>query len=89
MALKALANFHYDSLTLAISGSTAAEMAANIALAGRNPDLYRGYPVALNVNLTGRFADILVNGFGAARVPDAVLQQIRPAKPAPAKRKGP
>jgi len=87
LALKALANFHYDSLSLTLNGSTAAEMAAAIAVAGRNPDVYRGYPIALNVNLTGRFADIIAQGLGAAHVPAAVLQQIKPARPTAAKRK--
>jgi hypothetical protein len=51
--LRALQNFHYDELSLAIDKP--AETGARLALVlmGRNPDVKEGHPFRLNINLEG------------------------------------
>ena len=85
LALKALSHFKFDSLAMNVNGALADEMALTLAVSGRNPDLYNGYPIALNLNLTGKLAEILRQGFGAARVPDAAVQELRGTPPPPKK----
>lgn len=48
-----LRNFHYNTLTLSLSGDTKKGISAQLRLEGSNPDVYQGQAVKLNVNLTG------------------------------------
>ncbi|MEM7443684.1 MAG: YdbH domain-containing protein [Pseudomonadota bacterium] len=55
----AVRNFHYDSVGVSISGDTSDDLVVGLEIAGNNPDLYGGYPIDLNVNVSGDLADIL------------------------------
>jgi hypothetical protein len=83
LTLKALSNLHYETLAIALSGATSDDIAANVTATGRTPGVYRGNPVALTVNLTGKFADLIANTPGAWHVTEAAVQQIKRAPKAP------
>ncbi len=53
LVLQAMEEFQYDSLSLTVSGSLIKELGAGLAIKGRNPNLYGGYPVDFNLNLSG------------------------------------
>jgi len=91
LLLKALANFQYDSLALSIDGSAISEVTAGLALKGRNPDLYGGYPIEFNLNLGGKLTEILRRGLVGYRIPAEVQERMKqfnlppaPANPIPA-----
>jgi hypothetical protein len=58
----ALDNFHYTELRGGLSGNANGEVILQLALRGHNPDLYEGYPFAINVKLEGSLADVLRRG---------------------------
>jgi hypothetical protein len=68
LLLEAAENFHYDDLSLTVEGRTGGELSARLRLAGGNPDLYGGYPIALNVNLEGALDRILRRGIAVSRL---------------------
>lgn len=76
LLLDALANFNYDELTMRIDGAAGGETAIGLRLVGRNPDLYDGYPVALNVNLSGALDTLLRRGLAGYRIPEAVRERL-------------
>jgi hypothetical protein len=76
LLLDALANFHYDDLSLAINGIAGGETAVALRLVGRNPDLYDGYPVALNVKLEGALDTLLRRGLAGYRIPETVRERL-------------
>ncbi|MGH6719738.1 MAG: intermembrane phospholipid transport protein YdbH family protein [Alphaproteobacteria bacterium] len=76
LLLDALRNFHYDSLAMTIDGTAGGETTVGLKLVGRNPDLYGGYPVALNVNLSGALDTLLRRGLAGYRIPDAVRDRL-------------
>lgn len=76
LVLDALGNFHYDSLAMTIDGTAGGEATVGLRLVGRNPDLYGGYPVALNVNLSGALDTIIRRGLAGYRIPDAVRERL-------------
>ena len=75
--LLALADFQYDHLEMRLDGQTDGEMQAQLAIHGRNPALYDGYPVAFNLNLEGRLAAIVRRGVQAWQLPDAIGARMR------------
>lgn len=58
----ALKNFHYTALSGGLSGSASGEVVLRLSLRGSNPDLYDGYPFAINVNVEGSLADLFRRG---------------------------
>ena len=55
----AVRNFHYDRVAVTMNGDSVGDLAIGFEIAGNNPDLYGGYPIDLNVNVSGDLADIL------------------------------
>ena len=68
LLLEAARNFHYDDLSLIVAGRTGDQLSARLRLVGGNPDLFDGYPVALNVNLEGALDQILRRGIAVSQV---------------------
>jgi hypothetical protein len=59
---KALDNFEFDDLSAEINGGLSDDLSVAIHLKGRNPDLYDGHPVEINVNTNGPFLSMIRNG---------------------------
>lgn len=76
LLLQALADFRYDSLVLRLDGTAGGELTARIGIRGANPDFYGGYPVALNLDVSGALDTILRQGIRAYRIPDAVRERM-------------
>jgi hypothetical protein len=76
MLLQALADFRYDSLVLHLDGTAGGELVAKLGVRGANPDFYDGYPVALNLNVSGALDTILRQGLRTYRIPDAVRERM-------------
>ncbi len=49
----ALRNFHYTELTGGLAGNANGDLVLRLGLRGSNPDLYEGYPFAINVKPRG------------------------------------
>ena len=58
--LDALKNFHYDEIKLGIDREIGGETVVKLNIRGKNPELYDGYPVVLNLSLSGRLDEILL-----------------------------
>ncbi len=59
IALQALQDFRYDTLKISISYDPGGDYRIRMRLEGRNPELYNGYPIAFNLNLTGELPMML------------------------------
>lgn len=84
LLLQALSNFEYQRLSLTANGPISDEITVAVALAGRNPDLYGGYPVEFNLNLSGKLTQILTEGLVRYHLPANLEQQLRTTEPAAA-----
>lgn len=76
LVMQVLQNFHYTELGITIDGSAGGEMEVKLRVRGSNPDFYDGYPVALNLNLSGALASILQSGVTSYRIPETVKARI-------------
>lgn len=76
LVMQVLQDFHYKDLAVTIDGTVGGEMAVALKLQGANPNFYGGYPVALNLNLSGALDTILRSGLGTYRIPDEVRARI-------------
>ena len=85
----ALRNFHYTELSGGLSGNANGDLVLGLALRGSNPDLYDGYPFAINVKLEGSLADVLRRGTVGFRPLELIKQQSNPAVTPPAKKTEP
>jgi len=85
----ALRNFHYTELTGGLSGNANGELVLRLGLRGANPDLYDGYPFAINVKLEGSLADVVRRGTVGFRPMELIRDQSAPAVTPPADKTGP
>ena len=53
------------------------EQTATLRLVGRNPAVYDGYPVDLNINLSGALDAIVQRSLDALSIPDRLEKQLR------------
>ena len=76
LVLAALSNFHYDRLDVDLSRAAGGETEVGLHIAGSNPDLYDGYPIELNVNLTGELDRIVRDSLAGYRIPDEIKERL-------------
>ena len=76
LMVKALDNFQYDKLQVKLNRDADGEAALGLHIDGRNPDLYDGYPVEFNLNLTGKLDEILTKGIQTYQIPDAIRGKV-------------
>lgn len=76
LLLGALTDFRYEALRLTFDGEAGGELRAGLSVRGANPAFYDGYPVSLNLKLSGALDRILRQSLDAARIPDAVRERM-------------
>ncbi|MCE7998775.1 MAG: hypothetical protein HEP70_07950 [Rhodobiaceae bacterium] len=59
LVFQALEDFQYTGLTLSLEGNAQDRLTLKLNLEGANPDLYDGYPFAININTEASFAELL------------------------------
>jgi hypothetical protein len=74
--LQALADFRYDEIAVSMNGDITKDLAVNLALKGRNPGLYGGYPIEFNLNLDGPLNKLVREGLSGYRIPDDIKQRL-------------
>ncbi len=72
----ALANFQFSNLRMGLSGNLVGDQTVTLTIEGKNPDLYGGHPVKLNLNVEGPLQNILRYAPGNSTIPDTIEQQL-------------
>ncbi len=80
IGLSALENFHYTELDGTIDYHSDGSYQLMVHLAGSNPDLYDGYPVALNLNIGGMLPEAFEVLFLTGDFDKAILNRIKQEK---------
>ena len=81
LLLSAIRDFNYRTLRVTLDGQTGTDLTVGVRVEGANPALYEGYPVALNVNLTGALDQILRSGLDTLGIADDTGDLIRRRTP--------
>jgi hypothetical protein len=76
LLLSAMENFHYDVLTMNINSKTEHEVEVLLHVKGRNPQLYDGQTIELNINLNGNLLDIVQSGMNVYTLPERLQEQL-------------
>jgi len=76
MALQALSNFEYKELTLTLNREPGGDTVALLHVKGQNPDFYDGYPVELNLNVSGKLDQILDRSLAGYRIPETIRETL-------------
>jgi hypothetical protein len=74
--MQVLTDFRYESLALEIDGTAGKTMTLGLKVHGANPEFQDGYPVVLNVNLSGALDTIVQRGINTWRIPDTVRDKM-------------
>ncbi len=77
LLLRAIENFHYDTLGIKLDGRTDAAMAIGLDLKGANPDLYDGHPIDFHLNLEGALGQILQSSLVGYQLPQRIEERVR------------
>jgi hypothetical protein len=77
IGLSALDNFLYDELSGTIDYQPDGSYQLKVHLAGSNPELYDGYPIALNLNIDGMLPQAFEVLFLTGDFEKAILNRIR------------
>ncbi len=73
--LRALSDFRYEDLTIDLDGRSGGGLVATIHIRGSNPDLYEGYPLEFNLNISGELEGLLARRFAVPRIPGTIREQ--------------
>lgn len=76
LLLSAMKNFHYDELSMTINSKDADELNVLLHVKGRNPELYDGQTIELNINLNGNLLDIVQSGMNIYTLPERLQEQL-------------
>lgn len=76
LLMGALTDFRYDTLSASVDGEAGGELAVGIAIRGSNPSFYDGYPVALNLKVSGALDRILRQSLDTYRIPETVRDRM-------------
>lgn len=76
LLLDALRNFQYESLELTLDGAVDGDIEIGAHVRGANPDLYNGYPFALNFSVGGELANMLRQGLTGYRLPETIRRKL-------------
>ncbi|MCW5698506.1 MAG: YdbH domain-containing protein [Rhodospirillales bacterium] len=76
LALRALENFHYQSLGVGIDGGAGRGWTSRLQIAGKNPDFMEGYPFAFNINLSGDLDKVLLSALLGLTLPDRIQERL-------------
>jgi hypothetical protein len=76
LMLQALTDFHYDALSLTLDRAADGETKIGLHIKGNNPAVYSGYPLAFNLNLSGKLDRILRDSLKGYRVPDTIQRKM-------------
>ncbi|MDQ2102014.1 YdbH domain-containing protein [Azospirillum isscasi] len=76
LLMGALTDFRYDTLSATVDGQAGGELAIGIAIRGSNPAFYDGYPVALNLKVSGALDRILRQSLDTYRIPETVRDRM-------------
>ncbi len=77
LLLSAVRNFQYEALRATLNGRTGEDLDVAIRLTGANPEVYDGFPIALNVNLSGALDQILLSGLRSLAIADQTGRILR------------
>ncbi len=70
-----LSNFHYQEFSLALDSQQHDQLSIVLALRGRNPDLYDGREVKMNVNFSGDVLQLIEHSVMTSINPDLLLER--------------
>ena len=77
LLLSAVRNFQYEAMRATLNGRTGEDLDVAIRLTGANPEVYDGFPIALNVNLSGALDQILLSGLRSLAIADQTGRILR------------
>jgi hypothetical protein len=76
LLLKALQNFRYEVLNMTINSKDAEDLNILLHVKGRNPELYDGQTIELNINLNGNLLGIVQSGMDIYTLPERLQEQL-------------
>jgi hypothetical protein len=76
LLMGALTDFRYSELRATLDGEAGGELRVGLGILGSNPAFYDGYPVKLNLTVSGALDRILRQSLDAYRIPDAVRDRM-------------
>ncbi len=76
LVLKALNDFRYNELSMTLNGRAGGDLVATLRILGSNPDLYGGYPIEFNLNVTGKLDSILDDALAGYQIPDRIRERM-------------
>ncbi len=77
LVAKAMENFHYDTLNSTLAYDKDGTLTLGLHLEGNNPEVERGRPIVLNINLEEDIPALLTSLQMSGRVNDAVTERVR------------
>lgn len=76
LMLRALGDFHYETLSATVRGYLDEDLTIALQLQGANPELYEGHPIELNVNLEAPLLPLALAGRDVMALPAMVRDAL-------------
>ena len=75
--LKLVDDFKYDSVRVTLNADPSGGIASRFEIKGRNAAVYDGFPIELNISMSGPLRDILNQSIKTYTLPERLLTQIQ------------
>ncbi|MBY0430492.1 MAG: YdbH domain-containing protein, partial [Rhodospirillales bacterium] len=76
MVLQALGDFRYATLEMTVNGRTGGETVIGLKVSGANPGFLEGYPVELNLTVSGQLDRILSEALTGYEIPAKIRDRM-------------
>jgi len=76
LVLDALSNFHFSRIAMDVNKPLDGATDLTLHVAGANPDLYDGYPIELNVNVTGDLDKVVRDSLAGWRISEELKERL-------------
>ena len=79
LMMKVLRNLIYDTFVVEVNGRPGEDFDVKLVFSGKNPEVQEGYPILLNVNLTGKLDELFRNARRSLGLKDRLQKRIEAA----------
>jgi hypothetical protein len=76
LMMAALADFHYQALSLDVDGRAGGETSVGFHIKGRNPSLHEGYPLEFNLAVSGPLDQVVESALEGWHAPPDIAQRM-------------
>ncbi len=83
LLMQALEHFDYESIRIEIDERPVDGLTLSLSLRGSSPNVHDGYPMVVNINVSGALGEVLQQGIRSYQIPEEIQRRLQRREPPP------